>query len=394
MKKRFISIMITAVFIMTAVFTGTAYADVTPAPQTAAQCAVLIDANTGEVLMDKDMNMTEFPASTTKMMTALLAIEHLDLDQVVTVGEDVVNIDGSGLDIKPGEQFTVEQLLYGMMLKSANDMAVVLADAVSGNSANFAILMNQKAARIGCTGTNFVTPNGLPDDQHVSTPHDLALIAAEGMKNPTFAKIVKNKHYTIPATNMSPERKVTNSNQLLTNKKTLMVDGVERPYHYDGIKGVKTGFTNAAQACLAADAERNGLDLISVTMHDSREEQYPDAIKILDWGFANYKALTVINKNKVLAEADVENGASKTVNLVPEKDIKMAAEKNVTSRKDLSYKTKAKPLTAPVKKGTEAGTITIYKDGSKLVSYKLVTQKDVDGSFSYKVSKFFKDLFN
>ncbi|MGI6205805.1 MAG: D-alanyl-D-alanine carboxypeptidase family protein [Anaerovoracaceae bacterium] len=398
MRKRLTAIVLSIVLLMPAAFTYTASAAVTTIPETGAQSAVLIDANTGEVLFDKSMDMTEYPASTTKIMTALLAIENLPLDEVVTVGVDATQVEGSNLELKAGEQLTVEQLLYGMMLKSANDMAVALADAVAGSVEDFAVLMNERAEEIGCTNTHFVTPNGLPNDQHVTTAHDLALIASEAMKNEEFAKIVKTKTYTIPATNMSEARKVTNSNQLLTGDGTVTVDGVERSYYYEGIKGIKTGYTNAAQACLVADAERDGLDLISVTMHSTREDQYPDAIKILDWGFANFEALTIVHKNQAVAASTVKEGTMDKVSLVPEEDLTMTVEKTDTgttyTKDDFTYETKSEELTAPVKEGTEAGEITIYRDGQEMATYKLVTQNSVDQSFLYKALSYIENIWN
>lgn len=387
-NKRLTSLIISAVLLMTAVFTCTASA-MTSVPAIGAQSAVLIDAETGEVLLDKSMNMTEFPASTTKMMTALLAIENLDLDDAVTCGPDVMKADGTILELHTGEKLTVEQLLYGMMLKSSNDAAVALAEAVSGNIEDFADLMNKRAAEIGCTGTHFVSPNGLPDDNHVTTAHDLALIASEAMKNPTFAKIVKTKTYTIPATNMHEARKVKNSNQLLTGTGTVQVDGAERPVRYEGIKGIKTGYTNAAQSCLVADAERGGLDIISVTLKASYYDQYPDAIKILDWGFANFEALTIIHKNEAVTHSAVKHGRNSKVGLVPGKDINMTVEKTAGgtnyTKDDFTYKTDSKELTAPVKKGTKAGTVTVYRQGQKMGTYDLVTQNSVEESFFYSM---------
>ena len=267
------------------------YASVTSEPELEADSAVLMNADSGEILYEKNMDKQQYPASTTKIMTALLAIENLDYSDKVTVSRKAADIvlEGANLDCKYGEVFTVKDVVYGLMLHSANEMAVVLAEAVAGNEEDFADLMNERAEEIGCTHTHFVTPNGLPDSQHVTTAHDLALIARTAMQNEKFADVVATSSYTIPATNMSDEREVKNSNFMLYKKSKLEVDGVERPYKYKGLKGIKTGYTNAAQGCLVEEAERNELDLISVTLHSENDMRYQDAIRLLDWGFDNYE---------------------------------------------------------------------------------------------------------
>lgn len=363
------------------------FATVTPKLDLYADSALLMDSDTGEILYDKNIDKEQYPASTTKIMTALLAIENLDPDDTVTVSRKAADIvlEGANLECKYGEQFKVKDVIYGLMLQSANEMAVILAEAVSGSESAFADLMNERAEKIGCTGTHFVTSNGLPDERHVTTAHDLALIAREAMKNETFAEVVATVDYTIPATNMSDARDVKNSNFMLYKNSKLEIDGVERPYKYEGLKGVKTGYTNAAQGCLVEEAERKGLDLLSVTLHSEDDMRYHDAIKLLDWGFDNYKMKTLIPSNEEVAVCRVKKGSEKEVAVVPVSDIRVCAEKTPSGAKlnknDYTWKVQEKEFTAPVKKGQKAGQLKLYKNGRLIGVYDLETKDEVMLSF-------------
>lgn len=394
--KKFIVLILT-VMMLTLSLSGIScfyvFADVSDKPELAADSAVLMDADTGEILYDKNMDKTQYPASTTKIMTALLAIENLDYDDTVTVSRraaDVV-IEGANLDCKYGEQFRVKDVVYGLMLHSANEMAVILAEAVSGSEANFAELMNERAEEIGCTGTHFVTPNGLPDARHVTTAHDLALIAREAMQNEKFAEVVATVNYTIPATNMSEARDVKNSNFMLYKRGKLEVDGVERPYKYDGLKGIKTGYTNAAQGCLVEEAERKDLDLLCVTLHSENDMRFQDAIKLLDWGFKNYKMKTLIPSDEEVASCEVRKGSEKKVAAVPVSDIRVCVEKTSSGakldREDYTWKVQEKSFTAPVKKGKNAGQLKLYKEGRLIGVYDLETQEEVELSWWRRLLK-------
>lgn len=365
-------------------------------PELEADSAVLMDADSGEILYEKNMDAEQYPASTTKIMTALLAIEKLDFKEEVTVSRTAADVvlEGANLDSKAGEIFTVEQLIYGVLLHSANEMAVVLAEAVSGSADDFADLMNTRAEEMGCTGTHFDNPNGLPDPDHVTTAHDLALIAREAMKNPKFAKIVATVRYTIPATNMSEERHIKNSNYMLYKKGTLEIDGEERSYKYKGIKGIKTGYTNAAQGCLVEEAERDDLDLICVTLHSENDMRYHDAIRLLDWGFENYKMKTFLSSGKEVGECDVIKGSEKTVPVVPVSDIRVCVKKTDSgtdfNKDNYSYKIQVESFTAPVNEGKYAGQLQLYKKGKLIGTFDLKTKERVELSFWRRVlSKIF-----
>ena len=249
---------------------------------------VLIDADTGTILYDKAMDRQMYPASVTKLMTALLALENGNLEDQVSMtatGTAYCENGSSNLYTQVGEVFTLEQLLYGTMLKSANDMATQVGEYIGGTLENFIQMMNDRAVSLGCTGTHFENACGMPNDAHMTTAHDLALIAQAALKIPKFREIVNTSNYTIPPTNMtSTERTMTNHNALL----------VVPEYFYPGIIGGKTGYTDAAQSCLSNFASRNGMTLIVVTLH-AMDGSYAaqDNVDLLDYGYNNFKLVDV-----------------------------------------------------------------------------------------------------
>ena len=184
-------------------------------PEITAQSAILIDADTGQILYEKDAYTERYPASTTKVMTALLAIENLDMDKVITCDSEVDGTSGSKMYLQEGEEARVEDLLYGMLLNSANDAAVALGIAVGGSTEKFVDMMNEKASQAGAKNTNFHNPNGLPDELHTTTAYDLAVITQAAFKHAKFREIVGTINYTMPATNMSGAREFKNGNNML-----------------------------------------------------------------------------------------------------------------------------------------------------------------------------------
>ena len=253
--------------------------------------ACLIDADTGAVLYDKSIGATMAPASITKVMTLLLALERGNLEDRVAMTETGVRYAESGsmnLYTKVGEEFTVEELIYGTFLYSANDMATQLGEYIGGGSIdNFVQMMNDRAAELGCTGTHFSNACGMPDPEHVTTAHDMALIMQEGLRREDFRIIINTPSYTIPPTNMTAsERELTSHNPLL----------VSPAYYYPGTIGGKTGYTDGARHTLINAVSRDGMTLIVVTMH-AEDAGYAaeDNIRILDYGFNNFAVQSVGN---------------------------------------------------------------------------------------------------
>ena len=253
------------------------------APEIAEETGVLMEASTGQVLFDKGMDEIRYPASTTKIMTTLLILENIeDLSQTVTF-TDVITPDlepgNSTINAQVGEQLTVEQCLYAIMLASANEVCTQMAVYVAGSVENFVSMMNQRASQLGCQNTHFVNANGLPDPNHYTTAHDLALILAAAIQNEDFCRISGSATYTIPATNMtSSPRNLENSNALINDSE----------YHYDGVIAGKTGHTEAAKNTLVTAAARDGMTLVCVVLRSDGENRFIDTVSLFDYGFENF----------------------------------------------------------------------------------------------------------
>ncbi len=252
-------------------------------PTIQSEGAVVIDAATGFCLYGKNQNTRYYPASITKLMTALLVLENCQLGDTVTFSKTATeNLEAGAVSLKltEGDTLTVEQCLYGLLLKSANEVANGLAEKVSGSVSGFASLMNQKAAALGCTGTHFVNPNGLNDTNHYTTPYDMALIARAAFQNDTLRKIDTTLSYKFPATKNAGERTITMGHKMMYSTDSR---------YYPGIIGGKTGYTSKAGNTLVTGAERNGVRLIAVVMK-SKSTHYADTKALLDYGFAKMAA--------------------------------------------------------------------------------------------------------
>lgn len=252
-------------------------------PTIQSEGAVVMDAATGTVLYGKNQNTRYYPASITKLMTALLVLENCQLGDTVTFSKTATeNLEAGAVSLKltEGDKLTVEQCLYGLLLKSANEVANGLAEKVSGSVSGFASLMNQKATALGCTGTHFVNPNGLNDTNHYTTPYDMALIARAAFQNDTLRKIDTTLSYKFPATKNAGERTITMGHKMMYSTDSR---------YYPGIIGGKTGYTSKAGNTLVTGAEKNGVRLIAVVMK-SKSTHYADTKALLDYGFAKMAA--------------------------------------------------------------------------------------------------------
>lgn len=259
-------------------FTGSAFpmaaAEETP-PSTGAAASVLMEAESGRFLFAQNASLRLPMASTTKIMTALVVLRLCALSDTVTVTEEAAGTEGSSMYLESGEQYTVESLLYGLMLESANDAAVALAIHAAGSPERFAALMNAEAERMGLKNTHFVTVNGLDDENHYTTAEELAIIAGEALEDPTFAAIVSCKRQVVVSTG-GRRCFLTNHNRLLRE--------------YRDCIGVKTGYTIRSGRCLVSAAKRDGMTLIAVTLHDRQD--WKDHRALLDYGFAAWRKVT------------------------------------------------------------------------------------------------------
>lgn len=351
----------------------------TEVPDIVAETGVIIDARTGVVLYNKQMDKQEEPASTTKMITGLLAMEKLDLNQVVTIDEETPFTKGSRIYLLEGEQITVENLLYALFLESANDSAVALAKEMGGTVENFADMMNERAKELGAKNTNFINPNGLHSDGHLTTAYDLAMIAKGAMQNETFRQYVSTYQHTVPATNKQDTRYFYNTNRLLYDTKTkVSANGVLRAAKYEGAIGIKTGYTTEAGGCLVSGAERNGTELISVVMKSTDGGRFGDSIALLDWGFANYKTVKTAEQGSDLGSIKVTHGKEKEVTAVAKTDgyaTLSIDEKSSDLKKVLKLNEKA---IAPIEKGQNVGTVEWYKGNILVGSVEAVASEAVE----------------
>lgn len=256
------------------------------APEISSASGVLMEASSKQVLFDKSMNEIRYPASTTKVMTALIILENIsDLNQNITF-TDIILPDlapgNSTINAQVGEVLTVEQCLYAIMLASANEVCTQMAVEVAGSVENFTAMMNAKASEIGCTNTHFVNANGLPDPNHYTTAYDLALILREAVKNEAFCKIAGAAKYTIPPTNK------TATPRNMENHNALLVDGDN---YYEGAIAGKTGHTEAARNTLVTAAAREDMTLICVVLRSENQERFADTRTLFDYGFDNFHIL-------------------------------------------------------------------------------------------------------
>ncbi|ABK61910.1 MULTISPECIES: D-alanyl-D-alanine carboxypeptidase family protein [Clostridium] len=271
-------------------------------PTVSADGVVLMDKNTGQILYSKNLDSPYPPASTTKIMTALLALEKCNLDDVVTIGKNATDIDGSKIYIFEGEKLTIRDLLYSLLLQSANDCAVALAEHISGSTQEFVKLMNTRAKELGCKNTNFVNPHGLYDDKHRTSARDLALILRELSKHEDFKKIATTQVYVINPTNKEPNKRFIGNKDKLVLKRSKC--------YYEGCEGGKTGYTIQSKHSFVATATRDNKSLIAVLLHDAKHTYWDDVINLFNFGFSNYTREKLYSKNQCLYNYKINDNSS------------------------------------------------------------------------------------
>jgi D-alanyl-D-alanine carboxypeptidase (penicillin-binding protein 5/6) len=327
-------------------------------PEVKAQGACLMDYETGRVLYEKNMNEPLPMASTTKIMTCIIALESGKLDDIVTASPNAANAPKVRLGLKKGEKHKLHDLLYPLMLISGNDCAVAIAEHIGGSVQGFAEIMNEKAKEIGALDTEFVTPNGLDSGNHHSTAYDMALITRYALKNDEFRKIISTRQITIPLENNDEKSyTVMSKNRLLSE--------------YDGAIGVKTGFTGKAGNCFVGAAERNGLTLISVNLasgwgNAGKQQKWKDAKNMLNYGFDNYKKYKIADKGKFLGKTDVTFSNTKEIKDVCGSDgyavLTDDEYKNLKIHTDIKKDTEAS-----VNAGDIMGTMTVSTDVGEML---------------------------
>ena len=350
-------------------------------PEISAGAAILIDSSSEKILYSKNENEKMYPASTTKILTAILVIENCNLDDIVTIPYEAISSIPSGYSIaalQAGEQLTVQQLLQVMLIHSANDAANVLAYHVSGSIDAFATLMNKKVADLGLTNTHFTNPSGMHNEKHYTTAYDLAIIMKYCMKNSTFRNLSSLKHCIIPSTNNYEERDFNTTNELLTASN----------YYYEYAIAGKTGYTTQAKNCLVSVSNKDGFELICVVLsaglYDNNvSAKFIDTISLFNYGYDNYTIKKLREKNAIATQIEISNGTKETRNL----DVLLANDLTALVSQD-DFEKDFDPeieifsnLFAPIAQNKIVGKITYNIDGIEYSS-------DLIASHDVKISSF------
>ena len=347
-------------------------------PSVHGNAAIIYCETTDEIIWGNNIDEDRNPASMTKLLTCLLAIENLELDQEVEVTQECTEVIPTKIWLQVGEKISVRDLLHGALLESGNDAAMALAIATAGSIEDFAEMMNERAREIGCTNTHFVNPSGLYGKGQHSTAHDMALIAAEAFDNRTLKTIAATAEYTIKATNKYQARELENGNLLLRGGETDLPTGTIKVKKYDGVFGGKTGTTEEAVATMVAGINHEGLELYVVIMGTTMEERYPDMKKLLDYAKENVCPYEVFKKGDLFEEARLTHGATNRVagaasvsgiiNL-PEGASPALVTTQVVYEEDLK---------APIKEGDRLGKVEIYLADEKVREVRLKAANDVE----------------
>ena len=348
-----------------------------------AKSAILVEASTGKILFEKNADEKLHPASMTKMMSMLLIIEAIEngiikWDQVVQVSENASSMGGSQILLETGEKMSVRDLFKGVAIASGNDAVVALAETVAGNVSNFVSMMNKRAQELGLTNTNFKNPHGLDDANHYSSSRDMMLIAMELVKHKEVLEYTKiYEDYLREDT----DRKIwlVNTNRLVR--------------FYDGVDGLKTGYTEDAGYCMTATAEKDGMRVIAVVMGEETSKiRNQEVSEMLDYAFAQYKVINMLKNKNALGKYRVENGKEEYVRVVPVGDTNMVKKKSEQSG-NFSYDIKINSLKAPLKVGDNVGTLTIKENDNNVKTLKLTVTKDVEkANFIDLFSRNVKDM--
>lgn len=359
-------------FIFAFIIFLTAFKTDTSALSVSAQFSCVLDAETGRVIYEKNAYNEHSMASTTKIMTALVAIENSDLNDIVTVSKNAAGCEGTSLYLKVGDKISMHDLLYGLLLQSGNDAAIAIAEHVAGSTEKFAILMTTRANNLGAKNTSFKNPNGLDEEGHYTTAYDLALITREALKNETFKTIVSTKSKSL----MNNTKTVTNHNKMLNM--------------YDGCIGVKTGFTKKSGRCLVTAAERDGKNIIAVTLN--APDDWSDHKALLDYGFSNTVSFPLLAKGMTVNSVTVKDGSSYFLELCSDSDFYIT--ENPDSKfKNIKISCKIPEfVTAPVHEGEIIGTMDIYYKNELLKTVNLIASASVEFKEINKNDLFFEYL--
>jgi len=331
----------------------------------------VIDSVTGRILYEKNAHTKRGMASTTKIMTAIVALENSDINSVATVSRKASYTEGSSLYLKAGEKMKVIDLVYGLMLNSGNDAAVVLAEHIGGSVENFANMMNETAQKIGAVSTSFTNPNGLYDDNHYTTAYELALITRYALKNEQFRQIVSTKKYTAQTVGDARKIYLSNHNKLLGS--------------FDGCDGIKTGFTKKTGRCLVSSVTRDGWQAICVTLNAA--DDWNDHKTLINKAFSEYKMQKLVSKGQYLKTLPVLKGVSDLVGAVAGDSVCVPIKENEKIDFEMVYNL-PENLDAPVVQGQLVGSVNLLFDKKAFASLDVIANASVE--ITKKASYFYK----
>lgn len=329
-------------------------------PGVSAQNAIMIEANSGEVLYEKNAEEKAYPASITKIMTALLAIENGSLDKIVKVSENAAGVEGSSIYLTPGEKISLRDLVYGLMLRSGNDAAIAISEEIGGSTENFVIMMNKRARELGAFNTNFMNPNGLHNSEHYTTAKDMAIIAAAAMKNAEFKEVAATKSWVT-------DRGEGKYNYFYNKNKVV--------YQYNGGTGIKIGYTKAAGRTLVASSERDGMELICVVMN--APNWFQDTYTLMDYAYQQYETAKIIPGLQPIKAVKIQGGNKSFAMIGPREDILCPVKKGKDSKISIVY-VLTDQQKAPIRRWQEAGYLKIYVNGNYLFSKPLYYLEDIE----------------
>ena len=377
-------------------------------PLHSAKAVVLADMDSGRLLYEMNKDEQRSPASLTKIMTVMLAVEALErgevsLDEMVTAQADCLaglNTDSSTSGIQPGEIISYQDLLYCAMVHSANEACNILAHRVSGSVPAFVELMNRRAAELGCTSTHFSDPNGLSNENHYTTAYEMYLITREALEHPLFAEICNTRGYDMAATNLSQARSFANSNALITADSEY-----GSSYVYPAAAGVKTGFTQLAGYCLVSTAEKDGVRLLAVVMGCDgwlnagidEYENFSDTIRLYNWAFSNFSYRQAVSSLSTVTRVEVENAVETDAyaSLRPQNDVTLLLPKDLSLESvELSPTIYTEKLVAPIEAGTVLGRAEILIDGRSYGSVDLINALKVELSRKEFVNRRVHETFS
>lgn len=330
-------------------------------PSISADSAIVMDVRTGEILFEKNARRQMSPASTTKILTAIVALEQGNLSDTVTVSKHAAYTEGSSLHLVPGEKITLDDLLVGLLLRSGNDSAVAIAEHIAGSEQKFAELCNSRAKALGTQNTNFRNPHGLSAPGHYTTAYDLAVLAQHALTTlPRFADIVSTREDTIDWEGRPYDKQLRNTNKLL--------------WLFEGADGVKTGTTKQAGQCLVSSATRNDQQLVAVVLHSG--SRWNDSMNLLKYGFDNFKLLKFAAKNSLYQSLPVKKGMHQYVDAVIADEVSIVLPKTIADSIRVEYDL-LPVVEAPVYRGQKLGEVVLYHNDKAIKVVDIVAGQEV-----------------